>query len=329
MPKGRKGSLLVLQSGGPTHVINQSLAGVFYEAERSGAFERVYGADHGPRGLIAGNFIDLSAQTKAVWRAVARTPGSALGTARRKITGEDIPAVFEVLQSHNVTCIINIGGNDSAENARLFGEAARQRDYPLTVIGVPKTVDNDLPETDHCPGFGSAARYLALATMSTARTPRPWASTARSWSWKRWGVTRRGSPSRRAWPSGRSATRRTRSSAREGRPRGPLLALLDEAMTKFGYAVAVVAENAKGPDGRWAPEASRLRRRVRSRLLAEPGALSLPLGEPAVEGARNFTKPGCWRGRWPSPSPGSTPRRRAWSARRRCATRCRARPARW
>ena len=86
MPKGRKGSLLVLQSGGPTHVINQSLAGVFYEAERSGAFERVYGADHGPRGLIAGNFIDLSAQTDAVWRAVARTPGSALGTARRKIT---------------------------------------------------------------------------------------------------------------------------------------------------------------------------------------------------------------------------------------------------
>ena len=91
MPKGRKGSLLVLQSGGPTHVINQSLAGVFHEAERSGAFERVLGADHGPRGLIDGKFIDLSAQSKAVWRAVARTPGSALGTARRKITDEDLP----------------------------------------------------------------------------------------------------------------------------------------------------------------------------------------------------------------------------------------------
>ena len=250
MPKGRKGSLLVLQSGGPTHVINQSLAGVFYEAERSGAFERVYGADHGPRGLIAGNFIDLSAQTKAVWRAVARTPGSALGTARRKITDEDIPAVFEALQSRNVTCIINIGGNDSAENARLFGEAARKRDYPLTVIGVPKTVDNDLPETDHCPGFGSAARYLALATMSTARdaeamgVDRPilvLEAMGRNAAW----LAVSAGMAKREERDAPHAIVSPEKVVHEDR----FLALLDEAMTKFGYAVAVVAENAKGPDG--------------------------------------------------------------------------------
>ena len=250
MPKGRKGSLLVLQSGGPTHVINQSLAGVFHEAERSGAFKRVLGADHGPRGLIDGKFIDLSAQSKAVWRAVARTPGSALGTARRKITDEDLPAVFEALQAHNVTCLISIGGNDSAENARLFSVEAQKRDYPLTVMAVPKTVDNDLPATDHCPGFGSAARYLALATMSTARdaeamgVDRPilvMEAMGRNAAWLAVSAGM-GKREERDAPHAIVSPERV---VHEDR----FLALLEEAMTKFGHAVAVVAENAKGPDG--------------------------------------------------------------------------------
>ena len=168
MPK-RKGNLLVIQSGGPTHVINQSLAGVVAEASRSEAFGNIYGADHGMHGLMEGRFIDLARVPKNRWPSIARTPGASLGTSRRKMKPEDLPLALDQMRQLGVTCLVSIGGNDSAENAHLFGEQAAEAGYPLTVMGVPKTVDNDLPETDHCPGYGSAARFLALATMSTAR----------------------------------------------------------------------------------------------------------------------------------------------------------------
>ena len=251
MRNGHKGNLLVMQSGGPTHVINQSLAGVFKEAERSQAFERVLGTDHGVRGLLDGKFVDLSAQPKSVWSAIARTPGAALGTARRKLSSDDVPVVFEALQRHGVTCLVSIGGNDSAENAHRFYLEAEEKGYPLTVMGVPKTVDNDLPVTDHCPGFGSAARFLALATMSSARDAeamgpdRPITvieAMGRNAAW----LAVSAGMGKREERDAPHAIVSPEATANEDR----FMAMLEDAVNKFGFAVAVVAENAKGPDGR-------------------------------------------------------------------------------
>ena len=247
---GSKANLLVMQSGGPTHVLNQSLTGVFKEAEKSQAFDRILGADHGIRGLLNGTFFDLSAQPKSVWGAVARTPGAALGTARRKLKPGDMADAFATLQENNVSCLVSIGGNDSAENAHLFHLEAQKRDYPLAVIGVPKTIDNDLPATDHCPGFGSAARFLALATMSSARdaeamgVDRPITIIEAMGRNAAWLAVASGMGKREE----RDAPHAIVSpETKIGEDR--IFAMLEQSMNKFGYAVAVVAENAKDLDG--------------------------------------------------------------------------------
>jgi len=157
------GNALIGQSGGPTAVINQSLIGVLEAAVADPRIGSVYGALHGVKGILEGDLIDLTQQDPAEFDRIAATPGAALRSVRKKPAAEEAERVVEALDAHDVRFLFYIGGNDSAETALLLLDAARARGQQLQVIHVPKTVDNDLMETDHCPGFGSAARFVALA----------------------------------------------------------------------------------------------------------------------------------------------------------------------
>ncbi len=159
------GNMLIVQSGGPTAVINQSLAGAILEARKQPAIQAIYGAAHGLKGVLEERFIDLRRETKATLEAVAATPAAALGSARKKPTPEECVRVFDILKRHAIRYFFYIGGNDSAESAHLIAENAGRAGYPVACWHIPKTIDNDLRENDHTPGFGSAARFVALALM--------------------------------------------------------------------------------------------------------------------------------------------------------------------
>jgi len=160
-----KGKAVVGQSGGPTMVINQSLVGVIEEAMKHSEITGILGAKHGVRGVIEENFIDLSKVDKATLEAVAVTPSSALGSARDKPDAEYCKKIFDVFRKNDVRYFYYIGGNDSADTARIVNDLAKENNYDLHAFHVPKTIDNDLRVTDHCPGYGSAAKFVASAFM--------------------------------------------------------------------------------------------------------------------------------------------------------------------
>lgn len=159
------GNMLIAQSGGPTVVINQSLVGAVLEAKKHKEIKKVYGALHGLKGILEENFIDLGKESRATLEAVANTPSSALGSVRKKPTPEDCAKVFQVLQKHNVRYFFYIGGNDSAETTHIINEEAQKNGYEFRCFHICKTIDNDLKENDHTPGFGSAAKFVAQAFM--------------------------------------------------------------------------------------------------------------------------------------------------------------------
>ena len=157
------GKILVAQGGGPTAVINQSLAGVVLEARRHHAIQRVYGARHGVRGIVNEDFVDLTQETSHNIELVANTPAAALGSTRDKPDLAYCQEMFKVLQAHRIEHFFNIGGNDSSDTIRIVAEEAKKAGYPLRCIHIPKTIDNDLVLNDHTPGFPSAARFVAQA----------------------------------------------------------------------------------------------------------------------------------------------------------------------
>ncbi len=158
-----RGNLIVGQSGGPTAVINSSLAGVVLEALEHEAIEEIFGMAHGVQGLLREDLIDLGRQSAATITGLRTTPSAALGSCRHKLTDDDYERLVGILAAHNIRYFIYIGGNDSADTAARLGRLAAERGYDLRVMSVPKTIDNDLVETDHCPGYGSVARWLAVA----------------------------------------------------------------------------------------------------------------------------------------------------------------------
>ncbi len=168
-------TLLVGQSGGATAVINASLAGVVDAARRSGEFERVLGLRNGIEGLFQERFVDLTRQDQELIGRIGRTPSAALGTGRYKLRDEDLDRAVIAMQRLGVTAFVYIGGNDSADTAHRLEAHAHTIGYDLRVMSVPKTIDNDLPETDHCPGYPSIARYLGNAvrdaTYDTLASP--------------------------------------------------------------------------------------------------------------------------------------------------------------
>jgi 6-phosphofructokinase 1 len=160
-----KRNAVIGQSGGPTTVINQSLVGVIQEAGKRGLYERLLGARHGVRGIVEGRFIDLAGVPDERLERIAATPAAALGSTRDKPDAPYCQRIFESFEKHNVGTFFYIGGNDSADTARIVHDLARQAGYPLNVFHIPKTIDNDLRVHDHTPGFGSAARFVAAAIM--------------------------------------------------------------------------------------------------------------------------------------------------------------------
>ncbi len=157
------GKILVAQGGGPTAVINQSLAGVVLEARRHQGIHRVYGARHGVRGIVNEDFVDLTQETSHNIELVAGTPAAALGSTRDKPDLAYCQEMFKVLKAHRIEHFFNIGGNDSSDTVRIVAEQAIKAGYPLRCMHIPKTIDNDLVLNDHTPGFPSAARFVAQA----------------------------------------------------------------------------------------------------------------------------------------------------------------------
>ncbi len=157
------GKVLIAQGGGPTAVINQSLVGAALAARQYPQVTHVYGALHGVRGVVNEEYIDLTEATTHNLEMVAQTPSSALLSTRDKPDAAYCHKIFEACQAHNIRYFFYIGGNDSADTCRIVSEESKKAGYELRVIHIPKTIDNDLRVTDHCPGYGSAAKFVAQA----------------------------------------------------------------------------------------------------------------------------------------------------------------------
>ena len=164
-----KGNMLIAHGGGPTPVINSSLLGAVREAKKHPEIEKIYGARFGAEGILAGDLIDLGAVSDEKLCLLARTPASAIGSCRRKLTDADYPAVLECFKKFNIRYFFYNGGNDSMDTCNKVYKLAVESGYELRVIGIPKTIDNDLAVTDHCPGFGSAAKYAAASALEIAQ----------------------------------------------------------------------------------------------------------------------------------------------------------------
>lgn len=240
--------MVIAQSGGPSMVINQSLAGAVDEARRSPRIGRILGARHGVLGILSGDYIDLRRQSPAKLAAIAATPSSALGSCRRKPDAADCRAIFEEFRRRNVGYFFYIGGNDSADAARIVADEAERAGYPLVVYHIPKTIDNDLRNCDHTPGFGSAARFVACAVKGDDLDNRALGGVKIDIVMGR----------DAGFLTAASALARTRPDD------GPHLIYLPEvpfspekfkkdvlaAVKKFGRCVCAVSEGIRGPDGR-------------------------------------------------------------------------------
>ncbi len=161
-------NILVAHGGGPTAVINCSLQGVVEAAQASGQVDKIYAARFGAEGILAGDLIDLTDVSSGTVSRLGHTPASAIGSCRRKLEDADYPTVLQTLKKYNIGAFFYNGGNDSMDTCHKVNEMAKRKGLDLRVIGIPKTMDNDLLLTDHCPGFGSAARYAAMSASELA-----------------------------------------------------------------------------------------------------------------------------------------------------------------
>ncbi|HUU26408.1 MAG TPA: 6-phosphofructokinase [archaeon] len=169
-----KGNCLVAQSGGPTAVINASVCGVVQQAARSDEIEGIYGAYNGILGVLQEEIFDIGAEDPRTVEMLKTTPSAALGSCRHKLkklenSRADYERVLEVFKAHNIRYFFYIGGNDSMDTASKIKGLSAQLGYEMLVMGVPKTVDNDLAFTDHCPGYGSVAKFIATSAMEAGR----------------------------------------------------------------------------------------------------------------------------------------------------------------
>ena len=170
-------NIAVAQSGGPTCAINASLAGVFRAGKKSGKFEKIYGVFNGIEGILENRLVDLSEviTDDEKYQLLLRTPSAVLGSCRRKLpdhheSSEIYEKITDVLRSNNISVFFYIGGNDSMDTVAKYSSYLAQNSInDIKVIGIPKTIDNDLCETDHSPGFGSAAKYVCSTVQEITR----------------------------------------------------------------------------------------------------------------------------------------------------------------
>ena len=168
-------NIIVGQSGGPTSVINASIAGVYKKAKELG-YDHVYGMVNGIEGFLNDNIIDLDdyLSDENNYELLKRTPSAFLGSCRYKLPKvEDDPEtykkIFEILEKHEIDSLLYTGGNDSMDTVKMLSDYAKENNKKQTFFGVPKTIDNDLPITDHCPGYGSCAKYIATSIKEIIR----------------------------------------------------------------------------------------------------------------------------------------------------------------
>jgi 6-phosphofructokinase 1 len=171
---GAKPNAIVAQSGGPTAVINSSVCGVIQQAARSGKIGRVIGATNGILGVLKEDLFNVSAERPEAVEALKRTPAAAMGSCRYKLKSidqsqADFQRVLDVFKAHNIRYFFYAGGNDSMDTADKVNKLAADAGYELVCIGIPKTVDNDLAFTDHCPGYPSVAKYVATCAAEAGR----------------------------------------------------------------------------------------------------------------------------------------------------------------
>ncbi len=159
---------LVAQSGGPTPVINASLQGVIEAGKNIKKIDKVYGARFGIKGLMDDMIFDLTKEEDDEVSLLKHTPGSILGSCRYKLSSEkDIKNIFKIFEKYNIKYFFYIGGNDSMDTVDKLSKYAKENKKDTVIMGIPKTIDNDLMVTDHSPGFGSAAKYIATSVMET------------------------------------------------------------------------------------------------------------------------------------------------------------------
>ena len=175
--KELRGACIIGQSGGPSSVINASAYGVIDTALKSGAITQVLGAEHGIKGVLNDRLFDMGLEDPEELRLLKYTPSSALGSCRYKIADPelddtDYKRILEVFKKHDVRYFFYNGGNDSMDTCNKINQYMQSVGYDCRVMGVPKTIDNDLFGTDHCPGFASAAKYIATSCMEVYQDAR-------------------------------------------------------------------------------------------------------------------------------------------------------------
>ena len=158
-------NLMIVQGGGPTAVFNASLAEIVAEAKRQPSVGRILGARFGVKGLIRSELADMTEMTAADLELLRRTPGAALGSSRHCPTEVELDRLVETLREREVGYLLFVGGNGTMRGAAMVSDACRSAGLDVQVAGAPKTVDNDIAATDRCPGYASAARYLAASTQ--------------------------------------------------------------------------------------------------------------------------------------------------------------------
>jgi 6-phosphofructokinase len=253
------GNLVICQSGGPTAVINSSLAGVIDEALRHNEIEGVYGATNGILGVLNRSFIDLKKEDPSVVIGLRATPSAALGSCRYNLKEDDFEKILDIFEEYNIRYLLINGGNDSMGTADRILRFAVERKFEFRTMGIPKTVDNDLLYTDHCPGYGSIGRWLAIAVMDAGRDTE--------------GIYT-ADPVKIVETMGRDAgwVAATTALARQGERDAPHLIYFPEVTFRLenflmdvqkthhalGYAVVVVSEGLKGEDGRPLIESKRI-----------------------------------------------------------------------
>jgi len=251
------------QSGGVTSVINASACGLIETARRHrDKIGKVYAGRDGIIGALTEDMIDTGKESAATIRALRHTPGGAFGSARYKLAGIDknraqYERLIDIFRAHNIGYFFYNGGNDSMDTAHKVSEIAVQMAYPITCIGIPKTVDNDLPITDCCPGFGSAAKYIAVSTREAALDV---ASMART-STKVFVLEVMGRHAGWMAAAGGLAGEKTGDAPHVilfpeiEFDRERFLAKVKLCVEKYGYCVIVVSEGVHGPDGKFLAEA--------------------------------------------------------------------------
>jgi ATP-dependent phosphofructokinase / diphosphate-dependent phosphofructokinase len=159
------GNLLVIQGGGPTPVFNTSLVSIVEEGLKQSRIGKILGARSGMKGLSSGDIVNLTSSAHADLASIANSPGAALGSSRFKPTDEDLERCVQHLKDLEIRYLIFMGGNGTMRGAQAFGQFCDNAHFEVQIIGVPKTIDNDIAATDRCPGFGSAARFVAQSTL--------------------------------------------------------------------------------------------------------------------------------------------------------------------